>query len=34
MEVFENAASPESEEHKLVELKNFSYREANYKKSN
>lgn len=27
MEVFEDASSPESEEHKLVVLKNFSYRE-------
>ncbi|MDN6204685.1 MAG: sugar transferase, partial [Tetragenococcus halophilus] len=33
MEVFEDASSPESEEHKLVELKNFSYRELIIKRS-
>ena len=33
MEVFEDAASPESEEHKLVELKNFSYRELIIKRA-
>ena len=27
MEVFEDTSSPESEEHKLVVLKKFSYRE-------
>ena len=33
MEVFEDASSPESEEHKLVVLKNFSYRELIIKRA-
>ena len=33
MEFFEDASSPESEEPKLVELKNFSYRELIIKRA-